>query len=258
MNLIGNTTTRAGLKVRAALDTNSYPTGIEVSDEELAAVKIKRAKFHGDWNYTHHCQESEALVQVNHLQFRWARKLRLTVGKEEGRNGVLEGWPGRELRLERYERGPTEGGHWTMRATAKLASGEELELRFDCGPERESANAQPSDLVYLLAARDIPGRVLLRDGTGERDVATYPATLGNVRFTKLEQPRFAGEHSDSQPQAEEEGMEAWSCESAGFESVENPVFGWAVLGVTIVLLATVFGWRIWRRRQAEPGPGGTR
>lgn len=52
VNLIGNTTTRAGLKVRAALDTNSYPTGIEVSDEELAAVKIKRAKFHGDWNYT--------------------------------------------------------------------------------------------------------------------------------------------------------------------------------------------------------------
>ena len=52
VNLIGNTTTRTGLKVRAELDTNSYPTGIEVSDEELAAVKIKRAKFHGDWNYT--------------------------------------------------------------------------------------------------------------------------------------------------------------------------------------------------------------
>src|SRR5712691_1891844 len=52
VNLIGHTTTRTGLKVRAALETNSYPTGIKVSDEELAAVKIKRAKFHGDWNYT--------------------------------------------------------------------------------------------------------------------------------------------------------------------------------------------------------------
>jgi len=52
VNLIGNTTTRAGLKVRAELDTNSYPTGIEVSDEELATVNIKRARFHGDWNYT--------------------------------------------------------------------------------------------------------------------------------------------------------------------------------------------------------------
>jgi hypothetical protein len=52
VNLIGHTTTRTGLKVRAELDTNSYPTGIEVSDEELAAVKIERARFHGDWNYT--------------------------------------------------------------------------------------------------------------------------------------------------------------------------------------------------------------
>ena len=52
VNLIGNTRTRTGLKVQAELDTNSYPTGIKVSDEELAAVKIKRAKFHGDWNYT--------------------------------------------------------------------------------------------------------------------------------------------------------------------------------------------------------------
>lgn len=52
VNLIGNTKTRTGLRVQAELDTNSYPTGIEVSDEELAAVKIKRAHFHGDWNYT--------------------------------------------------------------------------------------------------------------------------------------------------------------------------------------------------------------
>jgi hypothetical protein len=52
VNLIGNTKTKTGLKVQAELDTNSYPRGIKVSDEELAAVKIKRAKFHGEWNYT--------------------------------------------------------------------------------------------------------------------------------------------------------------------------------------------------------------
>jgi hypothetical protein len=52
VNLIGNTKTKSGLKVQAELDTNSYPTGIKVSDEELAAVQIKRAEFHGDWNYT--------------------------------------------------------------------------------------------------------------------------------------------------------------------------------------------------------------
>ena len=52
IQLIANTTTQAGLKIRAELDRGTYPTGIEVSDAELAALKIKRALFHGDWNYT--------------------------------------------------------------------------------------------------------------------------------------------------------------------------------------------------------------
>jgi hypothetical protein len=52
VNLIGNTTTEAGLRIQAALDSNSYEKGVEVSDEELAAVQLKKDKFHGDWNYT--------------------------------------------------------------------------------------------------------------------------------------------------------------------------------------------------------------
>ena len=52
VNLIGSTRTEAGLRIEAALDTNSYPKGVEVSDEEMAGVRIKRDKFHGDWNYT--------------------------------------------------------------------------------------------------------------------------------------------------------------------------------------------------------------
>src|SRR2546427_1686634 len=52
VNLIGNTTTRAGLKVRAELDPAPYPTGIQVSDAELAAVQLQPAAFHGDWNYS--------------------------------------------------------------------------------------------------------------------------------------------------------------------------------------------------------------
>jgi hypothetical protein len=51
VNLIAHTTTKAGLVVRAALDTNHYETGIVVSDEELAHVKIIPARFHGEWNY---------------------------------------------------------------------------------------------------------------------------------------------------------------------------------------------------------------
>ena len=52
VELISSTTTRRGLTVRAALDTNHYETGIKVSDAELARVKLTRHDFHGDWNYT--------------------------------------------------------------------------------------------------------------------------------------------------------------------------------------------------------------
>ena len=52
VELIARTTTRTGLTVRAALDTNPYPTQVKVSDEQLARVRIQHHEFHGDWNYT--------------------------------------------------------------------------------------------------------------------------------------------------------------------------------------------------------------
>ncbi len=52
VNLIASTTTRTGLVVKAALDTNQYETAIKVSDAELARLKMIRHRFHGDWNYT--------------------------------------------------------------------------------------------------------------------------------------------------------------------------------------------------------------
>jgi transposase len=51
VSLIAATTTTTGLKVHAELNTKSYQAGIKVSDQELAQIKIKRDKFHGDWNY---------------------------------------------------------------------------------------------------------------------------------------------------------------------------------------------------------------
>ncbi len=49
---IAATTTRTGLTVRAELDTGTYPTGVEVSDAQIAALPMTRHRFHGDWNYT--------------------------------------------------------------------------------------------------------------------------------------------------------------------------------------------------------------
>ncbi len=52
VKLIGSTTTNAGLKVKAALDTDHYQSGIKITKEELAAVRITRDAFHGEWNYS--------------------------------------------------------------------------------------------------------------------------------------------------------------------------------------------------------------
>ena len=51
VELISATTTKTGLTVRCELDTGQYPSGIVVSDAEMAAINIERAEFHGDWNY---------------------------------------------------------------------------------------------------------------------------------------------------------------------------------------------------------------
>ena len=52
VNLIASTTTTKGLRVRAALDTDAYPTGVKVEDATMAALHLIPDKFHGDWNYT--------------------------------------------------------------------------------------------------------------------------------------------------------------------------------------------------------------
>jgi DDE family transposase len=52
VNSIRNTTTAQGLLIHAQLDPNRYPTGIVVSDYQLACVNLQQAHFHGEWNYT--------------------------------------------------------------------------------------------------------------------------------------------------------------------------------------------------------------
>ncbi len=50
--LIGRTTTQAGLKIKAALDTRQYPAGIKITKEQLQSVHLKPDTFHGEWHYT--------------------------------------------------------------------------------------------------------------------------------------------------------------------------------------------------------------
>src|SRR6266487_794281 len=52
IELISHTSTKPGLSVTALKDSNVYPTGRKVTDEELATLNLVRASFHGEWNYT--------------------------------------------------------------------------------------------------------------------------------------------------------------------------------------------------------------
>ena len=52
INLIAGTTTTTGPKIYARVDDRAYEKGVEVTDQQLAAVNTTRAEFHGDWNYT--------------------------------------------------------------------------------------------------------------------------------------------------------------------------------------------------------------
>jgi hypothetical protein len=59
IDLIGSTTTRTGLTVHAEPDTATYPTGIKITDREMAALPLTRHSFHGEWNYTLHPEHTD-------------------------------------------------------------------------------------------------------------------------------------------------------------------------------------------------------
>jgi hypothetical protein len=52
VSLIGSTTTSSGLRIRSEIDHGSYPLGVKISNEQMANVRLKPHRFHGDWNYT--------------------------------------------------------------------------------------------------------------------------------------------------------------------------------------------------------------
>ncbi len=52
VNMIAATKNRKGLRVECRLDTNTYPGGIKVSNEEMESINLHQNDFHGEWNYT--------------------------------------------------------------------------------------------------------------------------------------------------------------------------------------------------------------
>ena len=52
VNLIASTKTGSGLTVKARLDKKKYKRGIKVSKDEMKQLRIRKHRFHGEWNYT--------------------------------------------------------------------------------------------------------------------------------------------------------------------------------------------------------------
>lgn len=52
VSLIGNVTTRTGLKVRAIADDREYLTGRRVTKEDMRRLALEKDAFHGEWNYS--------------------------------------------------------------------------------------------------------------------------------------------------------------------------------------------------------------
>jgi hypothetical protein len=52
VNLIANTRTSTGLKVRCELDTKRYPDKVKISNVQMAEIRLVPDAFHGNWNYT--------------------------------------------------------------------------------------------------------------------------------------------------------------------------------------------------------------
>ena len=51
VTLISRTTTRKGLRIRAALDPRPYPEDTKVTDRQMSELLIEKDAFHGEWNY---------------------------------------------------------------------------------------------------------------------------------------------------------------------------------------------------------------
>jgi hypothetical protein len=58
VDLIGNTRTAAGLRIKAKLDKRKYPTGVRTTKAGMEALSLHQDKYRGEWNYALHPRAS--------------------------------------------------------------------------------------------------------------------------------------------------------------------------------------------------------
>jgi len=157
VNLIAATRTQTGLRVEAALDTNTYPLGVSVSTERLKALPIAPHVERGTWNYTIHPAEQDRQAAAGPGQRQRARAAAL----HDLADPRLTGMSRRELEELAAELAPLQDARFEQRhferrggprRQAKGKHGRPMFNQCRQGPDRDCLSA--ADLLSARAVRD--------------------------------------------------------------------------------------------------------
>jgi hypothetical protein len=206
------------------------------------------------------------------------RVLTLTDDKEPGLMPELRGWSKQPLHLESFG-GSADQTHWTIRAKAKLPANEELILQFHFPipsgwPARDPGRSGKMYLLDALLASAIPGKVLVKDGKGERQITTFTASLGEVGYGRLDEPRQAEPEQENRIDLDHgSDVEPFDCDVTPDTMPPTPVTeeqgagpgfaegqpGRRQVVIATAVVACVLGvaaliWRARRRRARQNGP----
>jgi hypothetical protein len=195
------------------------------------------------------------------------KTLTLTLKKDSGRIGHLDGWSETPLKLTGMGKVTNDTGQ-TMEVSAELGPDAELMLKLDGGKRPEGEDifrwSIRQWLLYDLLIADIPGTVVVRRGKTEEKVTTCTLSLGEMRFNKQVPPRTEidwsedieeGRNPGSLPELEQDS----DCEQPPEDPLpaqvaDSPRNPWALIGIVIALTALLFGgWIGWRALKARRG-----
>ena len=115
------------------------------------------------------------------------RDLVLTLDKESGTIGDLEGWGDTPLEIA-----STSSDDWVLKMVVPTHSNDILVLAFDLGKPPEGRDTlrwvfQP-ELLYRVYSAPVRGRLQIDDGKSVRTTATFSVTLEAVKFGHFEAP----------------------------------------------------------------------
>jgi Rhodopirellula transposase DDE domain len=118
---IAATTTDTGLSAHAQLDTGAYPTGVQFSDAEMAALPVTRHAFHSDWSNTLRPDRPgcvsfgvsyEPVIMKASPHLRWSSSQVAFIDGLKGRHSPLvlhRSWPGTSRRSPSERNTPPTG-----------------------------------------------------------------------------------------------------------------------------------------------------